>query len=98
LKIKNQGVQPHQAAVYDDFGAFDPAVENILSSPRADTKRKATSRPGSTLPFARDQPGLYDPTNGHEGVNGGYIATQDAMERFSVSPSADYSSVDSQGS
>ena len=57
------------------------------------------SRPGSTLAFARDQAALYDATNGQEGSNGGYINTQDAMERFSVSPnpqSACHSSVDLQ--
>ena len=72
--------------MYDDFGAFDQATENTISLPSADTKRKATSRPGSTLAFTRDQPGLYEAPNGHEGINGGYIPTQDAMERFSVSP------------
>lgn len=50
-----------------------------------DTKRKVTSRPESTLSFARDQAALYDVTNGQEGANGAYMSTQDAMERFSVS-------------
>lgn len=96
LRIKNQGVQPHQAAVYEDFGAFDQPIENVISLFCTDTKRKATSRPDSTLAFARDQAALYDATNGQEGTNGGYNSTQDAMERFSVSKSANRSPVDSQ--
>lgn len=86
LRIKNQGVQPHQAAVYEDFGTPSETIEDAVSSLCTDTKRKATSRPESTLSFARDQAGLYDATNGQEGANGAYMSTQDAMERFSVSP------------
>lgn len=89
LRIKNQGVQPHQAAVYEDFGMQRLAIEDAISPLRADTKRKVLSRPGSTLSFARDQAAPYDGANGHEGTNGAYLSTQDAMERFSVSPSCE---------
>jgi CCR4-NOT transcription complex subunit 1 len=86
LRIKNQGVQPHQAAVYEDFGASYGEIEDAISLLCTDTKRKVASRPGSTISFTREQVALYDATNGQEGANGTYMSTQDAMERFSVSP------------
>jgi hypothetical protein len=86
LRIKNQGVQLHQAAVYEDFGMSREATETTISSPTPDTKRKVASRPESTVSFARDQVTLYDAANGQEGANGAYMSSQDAMERFSVSP------------
>ncbi|EGN96141.1 hypothetical protein SERLA73DRAFT_112282 [Serpula lacrymans var. lacrymans S7.3] len=74
LRIKSTGLQPHQAAVYEDFAL--------------DSKRRVvTSRPSSTVSYRNEQMGaLYSasPAPDHTLHNPPAMNHQDAMERFSV--------------
>ncbi|KAF8894430.1 Not1-domain-containing protein [Infundibulicybe gibba] len=69
LRIKPNGLQPHQAGVYEDFGV--------------DSKRRVSSRPSSTMSFTN--PTLYSPSPAPEPLaNQHFHSHQDAMERFTI--------------
>ncbi|KAF9557678.1 Not1-domain-containing protein [Agrocybe pediades] len=67
LRIKPNGVQPIQAAVYEDFG-MDP-------------KRRADSRPVSVASFNSTVPYTQSPSLDHP-LNSGLHSHPDAMDRF----------------
>ncbi|KAF9001961.1 Not1-domain-containing protein [Cyathus striatus] len=71
LRIRPSGIQPHQTAVYDDFGL--------------DTTRRVTTRPSSATSVFNGSP-LYNQSPTIEALlpNPGFQSHQDAMERFSA--------------
>ncbi|KDR81370.1 hypothetical protein GALMADRAFT_239234 [Galerina marginata CBS 339.88] len=69
LRIKPNGVQPLQAAVYEDFG-IDP-------------KRRTDSRPASVTSFNTSAPYSQSPSL-EQALNQSLHNHQDAMERFSI--------------
>jgi CCR4-NOT transcription complex subunit 1 len=95
LRIKPTGLQPHQAAVYEDFGTLIIYVSKWLipifySNPALDSKRGASmSRPSSTVSYARNEhlnPALYAASPASEQAIASHtMSHQEAMERFTVS-------------
>lgn len=81
LRVKPNGLQPHQPGVYEDFSTFKPVVAygfNTLRSGMDSKRAAAASRPSSTTSFT---PALYAPSPAPEPQ---YLNHQDAMERFGV--------------
>lgn len=98
LRIKPTGLQPHQAAVYEDFGmlVIDVSVQPALPfhpNPALDTKRVPVtpmSRPSSTVSYTRNEhlnPALYAASPAPEPALTAHpaLSHQEAMERFTVS-------------
>ena len=82
LRIRPQGVQPGQAAVYEDFGK----PQDGLSKGRL----SIASRPGSTVSYARtDYVGMYNPSPAPDrGQSRVVLEHQDAVDRFNVGTGA----------
>ncbi|KAJ2931428.1 hypothetical protein H1R20_g5724, partial [Candolleomyces eurysporus] len=71
LRIKANGLQPHQLSVYEDFAS--------------DAKRVADlSRPGSAASFAASIPYIRSPALDQQMLRPGGILHQEAMERFAA--------------
>lgn len=69
--MKLNGVQPHQAMVYEDFGM-------------ADTKRRVDSRPGSVASFGTVGHYATSPALDHTLNHPVLITHAEALERFAV--------------
>ncbi|KAH9951492.1 Not1-domain-containing protein [Amylocystis lapponica] len=90
LRIKPNGIQPIQAAVYEDFANMDGLISQFLAhDPSAmDPKRRLfTSRPNSTVSYPRNDhlpASLYSPSPVPEQTTQGHqlLSHLDAMERF----------------
>lgn len=96
LQIKANGLQPHQAGVYEDFGRHfgnitiaDGNLMSHLTSGIDPRRRIASSRPGSTVSYNRNDmgtPAVYAPSPVQDHTpNQTAFEHQEAMERFSVS-------------
>ncbi|KAL0947287.1 hypothetical protein HGRIS_013407 [Hohenbuehelia grisea] len=75
LRVKPNGLQPHQLSVYEDFNM--------------DVKRRATSRPSSTMSFTRNDPMnplMYTPSPAPEMqvASRSFLNHQEAMDRFTT--------------
>ena len=92
LRIKPNGVQPLQAAVYEDFGEhMDPRQTNSADAffgVAGDSKRRMASRPSTTMPYPRNgqiTPAMYGPSPGPEAALAQtYLSPEEAMDRFTV--------------
>lgn len=90
LQIKPNGVQPHQAGVYEDFSKFglDVMKCSSYSNIGMDPRRRIASRPSSTVSYSRTDmmtPGIYASSPAPDsGVNQTAFNHQDAMDRFTV--------------
>lgn len=96
LQIKANGLQPHQAGVYEDFGKWhlgnitiaDRNLMSHITSAIDPRRRAAGSRPGSTMSYSRNDMGtpVYAPSPVQDHTpNQTAFEHQEAMERFSVS-------------
>ncbi|CAK5279384.1 unnamed protein product [Mycena citricolor] len=84
LRVKPNGLQAHQASVYEDFGAVDQTWSQGYPSyddnAALESKRLVpTSRPSSSASFG---PGLYSHSPALDAPR--YLTHQEAMERFAV--------------
>ncbi|KII88902.1 hypothetical protein PLICRDRAFT_109994 [Plicaturopsis crispa FD-325 SS-3] len=75
LRIKSNGLQAHQAGVYEDFSL--------------DNKRRIASRPSSTVSYSRNEhltPGMYapSPVPDQNVSSQTFLSHQDALDRFSA--------------
>ncbi|KAI0698481.1 Not1-domain-containing protein [Cytidiella melzeri] len=73
LRIRPMGIQPMQAAVYEDFG------------PDHKSRAQSASRPGSTVSYTRNDPfsAMYNPSPGPDSLQGrGMLDHQDAVDQF----------------
>ncbi|KAI0085426.1 Not1-domain-containing protein [Irpex rosettiformis] len=73
LRIRPLGIQPVQAAVYEDFG------------PEQKPRVQVTSRPGSTVSYSRNDRfnAMYNTSPGPDSIQGrGMIDHQDAVDQF----------------
>jgi CCR4-NOT transcription complex subunit 1 len=86
LRIKPNGIQPHQAAVYEDFGKTFRRITTIDMNNRiSDPSRRSESRPASVSSF--NAAALYRPASSLDRpLNQNLHSHQEAMERFLVSP------------
>ena len=86
LRIKPSGIQPHQAAVYEDFGKVFVALGlSMLNDSISDPNRRSESRPASVASF--NAAALYTPASSLDRpLNQNLHSHQEAMERFLVCP------------
>ena len=86
LRIKPSGIQPHQAAVYEDFGkAFRRIATTDMNDRISDPNRRSESRPASVSSF--NAAALYRPASSLDRpLNQNLHSHQEAMERFLVRP------------
>lgn len=86
------GVQPVQAAVYEDFGNSQDDITRIwadrLPGPEHKSRVPITSRPGSTVAYSRNDPftPMYSASPAPESMQGrAGVEHQDAFDQFNVS-------------
>jgi CCR4-NOT transcription complex subunit 1 len=92
LRIRPLGVQPLQAAVYEDFGRLlIPHMIVILvdssTGPEHKARAQLTSRPGSTASYSRGDAfsAMYNPSPGPDNVQArGMLDHQEAVDQFNV--------------
>ena len=88
LRIKPSGIQPHQAAVYEDFRkAFHRIATTNMNNRISDSNRSSESRPASVSSF--NAAALYRSASSLDRpvcpLKQNLHSHQEAMERFLVS-------------
>ena len=91
LRIRPLGVQPVQAAVYEDFGNSQGDMVKFwtdrLSGPEHKPRASVVSRPGSTIAYSRNDnfSAMYNASPPPDAIQGRTLLDhQDAVDQFNV--------------
>lgn len=91
LRIRPLGVQPVQAAVYEDFGERSHPLTrtkvNASVGPEHKARTQIVSRPGSTVSYSRNENfnAMYSASPGPDSMQGrAMLDHQEAIDQFNV--------------